>query len=78
MDVLSRYLFVYSTSDHVSKRFDKVRIEIMTEHADLQKTVISDKGSAFVSNVIKEVAGFFGITLKRANTKLSQTIGLLN
>ena len=49
----------------------------MTRHAYLPATIISDKGTAFTSHVIKEVAGVLGITLKHATTKLSQTIGLL-
>ena len=49
----------------------------MTKHAYLPATLISDKGTAFTSNVIKEVAGVLGITLKHATTKHAQTIGLL-
>ena len=49
----------------------------MTKHAYLPTTLISDKGPAFTSHVIKEVAGVLGITLKHAPTKHAQTIGLL-
>ena len=49
----------------------------MTKHAYLPTTLISDKGTAFTSNVFKEVAGVLGITLKHATTKHAQTIGLL-
>ena len=49
----------------------------MTKHAFLPTTLISDKGTAFISHVIKEVAGVLGITLKHATTKHAQTIGLL-
>ena len=49
----------------------------MTKHAYLPTTLISDNGTAFVSHVIKEVAGVLGITLKHATTKHAQTIGLL-
>ena len=49
----------------------------MTKHAYLPTSLISDKGTAFMSHVIKEVAGFLGITLKHATTKHAQTIGLL-
>ena len=49
----------------------------MTKHADLPTTIISDKGTAFTSHVIKEVADVPGITLKHATTKHAQTIGLL-
>ena len=52
-------------------------INIMTNHAYLPTTVISDKGTAFMSHVIKEVAGVHGVTLKHATTKHAQTIGLL-
>ena len=38
---------------------------------------MSDKGTAFTSHLIKEVAGLLGITLKHATTKHAQTIGLL-
>ena len=40
-------------------------------------SLISDKGTAFTSHVIKEVAGVLRITLKHATTKHAQTIGLL-
>ena len=49
----------------------------MTKHAYLPTTLISEKGTAFTSTVIKEVAGVLGITLKHATTKHAQTIGLL-
>ena len=49
----------------------------MTKHAYLSTKLISDKGIAFTSHVIKEVAGVLGITLKHATTKHTQTIGLL-
>ena len=52
-------------------------INIITKHAYLPTTLISDKGTASTSNVIKEVAGVLGITLKHATTKHDQTIGLL-
>ena len=52
-------------------------INIITKHAYLPTTLISDKGTAFTSHVIKEVTGVRGITLKHAITKHAQTIGLL-
>ena len=77
MDVFSRYLFAYPTSNQDAKTIAKVLINIMTKHACIPTTLISDKGTAFISNVIKEVAGVLGITLKHATTKHAQTIGLL-
>ena len=77
IDVFSRFLFAYPTSNQDAKTVAKVIINIMTEHAYLPTTLISDKGTAFTSHVSKEVAGILGITLKHATTKHAQTIGLL-
>ena len=49
----------------------------MTKHAYLPTTLISDKGTAFMFHVIKEMADVLGITLKHAITKHAQTIGML-
>ena len=76
MDVFSRSLFAYPTSNQDAKTIAKVLIN-MTKHAYLPTTLISDKGTAFMSHVNKEVAGVLGITLKHATTKHAQTIGLL-
>ena len=77
MDVFSRYLFAYPTSNQDAKTNAKVLINIMTKHAYLPTTLISDKGRAFLSHVIKEVAGVLGTTLKHATTKHAETFGLL-
>ena len=77
MNVFSRYLFPYPTSNQDTTTIAKVIINIMTKHAYLPTTLISDKGTAFTSHVIKEVAGVLGITLKHPTTKHAQTIGLL-
>ena len=77
MDEFSRCLVAYPTSNQDAKTNFKVIINIMTKHAYLPTTLISDKGTAFMSHVIKGVAGVLGITLKHATTKHAQTIGLL-
>ena len=77
IDVFFRYLFAYPTSNQDTTTVAKVIINIMTKHAYLPTTLISDKCTAFTSTVIKEVAGVLGITLKHATTKHAQTIGLL-
>ena len=46
----------------------------MTKHAYMPRTIISDKVSALVFQVIKEVADVLGITLEDAPTKHAQTI----
>ena len=55
--VFSRYLFAYLTSNQVAKTLTQVVFNIMTNNANLPTTLMSDKGSAFVSHVIEEVAG---------------------
>ena len=50
---------------------------MMNKHAYLPTTLILDKGTSLMSQVIKEVSGVLGITLKQANTEHAQTIGLL-
>ena len=49
----------------------------MTKHAYSQTTLISGESSAFVSHVIKEVAGVLGNTLEHPTIKHGQTVGLL-
>ena len=77
MDVFSRYLFECPTLNQDAKKMAKVITNIMTKHAYLQTTLISDKSTAVMSYVIKEKAEVLGITLKHATTKHAQTIGLL-
>ena len=77
MDVFSRFLFAYPTSNQDAKTIAKVLINIMTKHAYLPTTLISDKGTAFMLHVFEEVAGVLGTTLKHASTKHAQTTGLL-
>ena len=77
LDVFSGYLFAYPTSSQDAKTIARVIIDIMTKHAYLPTTIISDKRSVFMSQVIKEVAEVLGITLQQATTKHAQTIGML-
>ena len=77
MDVFFRYIFAYPTSNQDAKTIAKVIINIMTKHAYIPTTLISDKGTAFTSHISKEVAGVLGNALKHATTKHAQTIGLL-
>ena len=77
MHMFFRFLFAYTTPNLDAKTIAQVQINIMTKYAYLPSNLISDKGTAFMSHVIKEVAGVLGITLKNATTKQAQTIGLL-
>ena len=76
MDVFSRYPFAYPTSNQDAKTVAKVKINIMNKHAYLLTTIISDKGSVFMFQVIKELTEVLGITLQHTTTKQAQSIGL--
>ena len=77
MHVFCRCLFVYSTINQDADAVGRVIVNIRTKHAYLPTTIFSDKGSAFVSQVIKGVRDVVGITLNHATTKRTQTIGIL-
>ena len=77
LDVFSRYLSAYPVTDASAISTAKVLIDIMTRHTYLPTTLITDKGTAFTSRVVTEVAKILGITLQCATTKHPQTIGKL-
>ena len=77
MDVFSRYLFAYPVTDASAAITAKVIIDIMTKHTYLPTTLITDKGSAFTSKLVAEIAQILGIQIKCATTKHPQTIGKL-
>ena len=70
-------MITYPTPSQDANTIAKFIINILIKHAYLPTTLISNKGSAFLSQVIKEVAGVLGINLKHATTKHAQTIRLL-
>ena len=78
MVVFSRYLFAYPTSNWDANTIAKLLINIMTKHAYLPETLISEKCTAFMSHSIREVAAVLGISIKQATTKHARTIGLLD
>ena len=77
LDVFSRYLFAYPVADASASTTAKVLIDIMTRHAYLPTTLITDKGTAFTSRLVDEVTKILGIQIKCATTKHPQTIGKL-
>ena len=76
VDVFLRYLSAYSTMEQDAKTSGRVKINIMVKDAYLPTAIVSDKGSAFLSQLIKEVADVLGITLEHATTELVQIIGM--
>ena len=76
-DVFSTSFSAYHTSSQNAKTIAKVMFNILTKDSYLPTTIISDKGSVFMSQVIKEAAEVLGHTSQHAITKHSQTIGML-
>ena len=77
IDVFPRYLFAYLLTDASAINVAKVLIDIMTKHAYLQTTLITDEGTAFTSTIIAEITQILCVTLKCATTKHPLTIGKL-
>ena len=78
IDVFSRFLFVYPTSNQDAKTVAKVIIDIKTKHVYLPTTLISDKGTAFTSHVIKEKASDLGITKSTPPPSTLKQLGYLS
>ena len=72
-----RYLFAYPVAHGSATAVAKVIMDIMCKHTYLPTLIITDKGSAFVSQITAEVTAVLGITLNYATTKHAQTIGIL-
>ena len=77
MDVFSRYLFTYNVIRTDAPTVARVLVDIMTRHAYLPTTVITDKGTQFISEVMADATRTLGIQLRNATTKHAQTFGLL-
>ena len=76
MELLCSCLVAYPTANQEAETVAKVIISLMTEHAYLPMTILSDKGSVFVSQVTTKVTGVLELNLEHATTKHVQTIGM--
>ena len=72
MDVYSRYLFTYNVVKTDAPTVARVVVDIMTRHAYLPTTVITDKGTQFMSEAMAVATRILGIQLKHATTKHAQ------
>ena len=77
MDVFSRNLFTCNVVKSDAPTIARVLVGIMTRHAYLPTTVITDKGTQFMSEVMADATRTLGIQLKHATTKHAQTNGIL-
>ena len=77
MDIYSRYLFTYCVTKIDAKTIARALVDIMTRHAYLPTTMITDEGTQFLSEVKADTTRVLGIQLRHATTKHAQTIGIL-
>ena len=77
MDIFSSYLFTYCVTKTDEKTIARVLIDIMTRHAYLPTTIITDKRTQFMSEVVADTTRVLGIQLRHATRKHAQTIGIL-
>ena len=77
MDIFSRYLFTYCVTKIDAKTIARVLVDIMTRHAYVPTTIITDKGTQVMSEVVADTTRVLGIQLRHATTKHAQTIGIL-
>ena len=70
-------LDIYPLIEATAAILAEVIIDIMTKQSYLPTALIRDKGSAFTSTIVAEVAKILSIPLKCATTKHPQTIGKL-
>ena len=76
-DYFSRYLFVIPIRKPDTKSMVDALLDIFTKHAYVPKHIITDKGSAFTSQVITEMMDKAGIKVSHATIKHAQTIGMI-
>ena len=69
MDIFSRYLFTYCVTKIDAKTIARVLVDHMTRHAYLPTTIITDKGTQFMSEVVADRTRVRGIQLRHATNK---------
>ena len=77
INVFAIFLFAHAKTNQDIPTIAKIIMNIMTKFLYLPTTLISKKGSALVSQVIKVVLYVLGITLEQSTTKHAETIGML-
>ena len=76
-DYFSRYLFAIPIRRPDTKSVVDALIDIFSKHAYVPQHIITDKGSAFTSQVIEELMSQAGIQVSHATIKHAQTIGMI-
>ena len=77
IDVFTRYLFGLPLRSADAESVAKGLTSIFFRHSYLPKTILTDLGTVFTGNLIKNLSKTLGVKLKHATLKHAQTIGLL-
>ena len=77
-DAFSRFLFAYPKSNQDAKTIARVINFVMTKHAYLPTTFISDKGSAFMYQVIKKLLASLGLLQSTPQQRTRKWVGCLD
>ena len=72
-----RFILAYTMTRQDARTTAGVIVNILCSHAHLTTRIISDRGSAFVSQSLEEVGDFRGIIPEHAREEHAQTIGML-
>ena len=77
IDVFTKYLFATPLRKVTAEAVTQVLTQIFLKHTYIPKILITDEGSQFTSNLLKDVTDLVDIELGHATVKHPQTIGLL-
>ena len=77
MDVFSKYLFAHAVTSPSAEVVARTLMQWFMRHSYIPLGILTDKGSAFTSSLVREFAEMLEIQLNHATVKHAQTIGLL-
>ena len=77
IDVFTKYLFATPIRRVTARTVVDALTDIFLKHTYIPITILTDKGTQFTSNLMKEATDLLDIDLKHATVKHPQTIGLL-
>ena len=75
IDVYSRYLFAVPIKNASAKSVVDGLTSIFARHAYLPTSIMTDKGTQFTSELLREVLDTLNVTIRHATVKHAQTIG---
>ena len=77
IDVFTKYLFSVALPRADAETVARALVSILMRHSYLPETIVTDKGTTFVSKLMHELTNLLEIKLKHASLKHPQTLGLL-